>query len=201
MSEENQEQEAQTFSYRVARGVIRKPRSMGNTNVIATRRDFFIQNELIPDGIFGQDDIKSWLADGRIVSAQVSMEQAEEAVEAARARGKFQADPASLVGKTMEELLIMVNEIDEDYDFEANPIEDEQAAVRLLTSDWDPRYADRIAPVSDRSRPEALVAHDMEQVDDVPATSSSNGPEPSQEASAALANARARAQAPADAAE
>lgn len=95
----------------------------------------------------------------------------------------------------------MVNEIDEDYDFEANPIEDEQAAVRLLTSDWDPRYADRIAPVSDRSRPEALVAHDMEQVDDVPATSSSNGPEPSQEASAALANARARAQAPADAAE
>jgi len=195
--QEPAEEQAPSFSYRVIRGSIRKPRAYQKSSVVATARDFFIQGDLLPDGVFGKDDIQSWLCEGRIESAQVSVVMAQAVAEAIRSRGKFRADPASLVGKTMEELLIMVTEIDEDYD--ANSLEDEKAAVRLLTSDWDPRYADRIAPVSDRSRPETLVAHDLEQgKDGESATKSSPGREMSEEASAALADARAKAQAPAE---
>ena len=146
--------------------------------------------------MFDKDDIKSWLDGGRIEPASISPVMAQATEDAIRARGKFRADPASLVGKTMEQLLVMVNEIDEKYDVSA--LSNERDAVRLLTSDWDPRYADRIAPVSDKSHPEALIAHDLQQgKDGEPATRSLPGREMSEEASTALANARSQAQAPA----
>lgn len=183
----------QTFSYRVIRGVIRKPRG-DSKRVFTTQGDFFNQGELIPDGIFDEADIASWLEGGRIEPAQVSAEMAQEVIEKIRTRGKFRVDPSSLVGKTMEELLIMVHEIAPEID--ANSIEDQRMAVALLTSDWDPKHADTIAPVSDKSRPEALRAHDLEQTENEPATRSDPGPAPSKEAQAALASARERAAAP-----
>lgn len=197
MSNQDQktEQEQPSFSYRVIRGSIRRPRAVGRGSIVGTAKDFFVQGDLLPDGIFPETDIKSWLAEGRIENAMVSVDAARAAAEEIRARGKFRSDPASLVGKSLEQLRLIVLEIDADYD--VSSLADQRDAVRLLTSDWDPRYADRIAPVSDRSRPEALVAHDLKQGEHgEAATSSSPGREMSEKALAALASAREAAKAP-----
>jgi len=147
-------------TYRVIRGSIRLPRGTQGTGFLMKRADMITQGELVPPGMFTAADIRSWVNEGRIEEAGVSIEVAEEAV-AVRAANKFRVDPSVLVGKTMEDLIIMVLEIDEEYDTDL--LDDEQAAVQLLTSGWEPSMRQTIAPVGDRSRPEALALHNLEQ--------------------------------------
>ena len=126
----------------------------------------------------------------------MTVEQVEEA-QRARAANPFAVDPSILVRKTMEDLIIMVLEIAPEYD--TDTLEDEQAAVRLLTSGWDPKYTQRIAPVNDRSRPEAIALHKLEQTEGGGAvTSISEGQALSEQARAGLEAARGKANAPSE---
>ena len=177
--------------YRIIRGSIRTPRTKDGP-ILTGRKGLIMQGELLPEGLFGEDDIQSWLNEGRIERSGLSVEQAEEAARVIAAN-PFRADPSTLVGKTMEDLIIMVLEIQDDYDTDL--LEDEQAAVRLLTSGWSPEMRQTIAPVNDRSRPLALALHKLEQENGQAATQSSNS-EMSAEALAGLEAARAKAQAP-----
>jgi len=146
-------------TYRVIRGAIRLPRGT-NTGFIMSRRDMIVQGELIPPGIATNADIQSWLDEGRIEEADVSVAQVEEQIQLHQSN-PFRADPSALVGKTMEDLIIMILEIDEKYD--TDQLADEKAAVQLLTSGWTPEMRQIVAPVSDKSRPEALALHKLEQ--------------------------------------
>lgn len=184
MSEQNE-------AYRVIRGAIRLPRGK-TTGFTMSRRDMVMQGELLPPGIFPEADIKSWLSEGRIEAAGVSVEAAQAAVEA-RAANPFRVDPSTLVGKTMEDLLIMVLEIDPEYD--ADSLADEQDAVRLLTSGWEPSMRQVVAPVNDRSRPKALALDKLAQDASGSALKMGNR-DLSAEAAAGLEAAKARAQAP-----
>jgi hypothetical protein len=159
---------------------------------MAGRRGLIMQGELLPVGVFDSRDIRSWLDGGRIERADVTVEVAAEE-QRIRAANPFRVDPSALVGKTMEDLVIMVLEIQDDYDTDS--LEDEQAAVRLLTSGWTPEMRQTVAPVSDRSRPEALALHKLEQENGQSATTSGQT-EMSSEAAAGLEAARAAAQAP-----
>ena len=188
MSEQNE-------AYRVIRGAIRLPRGTEGTGFMMSRKDMVMQGELLPPGIFPESDIESWLSEGRIERAGVSIEQAEQAAEI-RAQNPFRVDPATLVGKTMEDLVIMVLEIDDEYD--VDQLADEQAAVQLLTSGWEPSMRQTVAPVNDRSRPEALALHKLEQEEGGGSAIKSGDREMSQEAKAGLEAARAKAQAPSD---
>ena len=179
-------------TYRVIRGSIRLPRGTSGTGFIMSRRDMIVQGELVPPGMFPDSDIQSWLNEGRIEPAGVSVAEAEEVI-AVRGSNPFRVDPSTLVGKTMEDLIIMVLEIDEDYD--TDQLADEQAAVQLLTSGWEPSMRQTIAPVNDRSRPEALAMHNMEQENGQSAVRTGNR-DLSAEAQAGLEAAKARAQAP-----
>jgi hypothetical protein len=163
-----------------------------STGFIMTRKDMVIQGELLPPGIFTDYDIKGWLREGRIELAGVTMEVAEEA-ERVRVASKFRCDPSILVGKSMEDLTIMVLEIDPD--FNTDNLADEQAAVQLLTSDWQPSMRQTMAPVNDRSRPQALALDKLEQVAGGSALHTGNT-EMSSEAAAGLEAAKARANAP-----
>ena len=184
MSEHNE-------AYRVVRGSIRMPRGK-TTGFTMSRRDMVMQGELLPPGIFPESDIQSWLNEGRIQLAGVSVEAAQAAVEA-RAANPFRVDPSTLVGKTLEDLLIMVLEIDPEYD--ADQLADEQDAVRLLTSGWEPSMRQVVAPVNDRSRPVALALDKLTQ--DASGSALKTGTRDlSAEAQAGLAAAKARAQAP-----
>ena len=186
----NSKQEPETFSYRVIRGCIKKPGGRKRSSV--SSGDFYMQGDLLPDSEFGEADIQSWLDEGRVEPALVSPVQAAQE-QAITVRGKFCADPGSLVGKSLAELRIMIGEIEPNMDLES--ITDERIAVSLLTSDYDPRFKQPIAPATDRSRPEMLVAHDLEQgKDGTPATSSNAGRAMSEKASEALEAARAKAQ-------
>jgi len=181
----------QNEAYRVIRGAIRLPRGK-TTGFTMSRRDMVMQGELLPPGIFPEADIKSWLSEGRIALAGVSVEAAQAAVEA-RAANPFRVDPSTLVGKTMEDLLIMVLEIDPEYD--ADSLESEADAVRLLTSGWEPSMRQVIAPVNDRSRPQALALDKLEQGAAGSALKMGSR-DLSAEAAASLEAAKARAQAP-----
>lgn len=159
-----------------------------------SRKDMIMQGELVPPGMFSDVEIKSWLNEGRIELAGVSVEVAEEQV-AVRTANKFRVDPSALVGKTMEDLIIMVLEIDEDYDTDL--LGDEQAAVQLLTSGWEPSMRQTIAPVNDRSRPEALALHNLERESSSEGSRVGTGNrDMSAEAAAGLEAAKQRAQAP-----
>lgn len=185
-------------AYRVVRGSLRLPRGTKGTGFLMSRRDMIVQGELVPPGLFTDKDIQSWLAEGRIEPAGVSVEQAAEAAEV-RAANPFRVDPSTLVGKTMEDLIIMVLEIDPDYDTDL--LDDEQAAVQLLTSGWEPSMRQTVAPVSDKSRPEALALHKLEQAEGGGNAIKTGSREMSPEAAAALEAARAKAEAPAEDAE
>lgn len=158
-----------------------------------SRKDMIMQGELIPPGIYTDADLQSWLDEGRIEPAGVSVETAQEAAEI-RASNPYRVDPATLVGKTMEDLTIMVLEIDDEFDVDS--LEDEQAAVRLLTSGWEPSMRQTIAPVNDRSRPEALALHNLEQDVNGGSAIKTGNRDLSAEAQAGLEAAKARAQAP-----
>lgn len=181
------EQEA----YRVVRGSVRLPRGAQGTGFTMTRKDMVIQGELLPPGIFPETDIRSWLDEGRIELSGITVEVAKEAI-AAQAANPFQVDPSTLVGKTMEELLIMVLEIAPDYD--ADELESEAAVVQLLTSGWQPHMRQTIAPVNDRSRPKALALDKLSQGLGGSSVRMGNR-DLSQEAQAGLEAAKARAQA------
>jgi hypothetical protein len=161
-------------------------------NVIMTTGNMIMQGDLLPEEVFPPEDIQSWLDEGRIERADVTVEQVDKA-ERIRLANPFRADPSILVGKTREDLVIMVLEIDPDYD--TDKLVDEQAMVTLLTSGWDDKFEQTIAPVSDRSRPEALALGKLHQEGGMPATSNNN-PEMSAEARSNLDAARAKAQAP-----
>ena len=159
-----------------------------------SRRDMIIQGELVPPGMFTDADIKGWLAEGRIERAGVSVEAAEEQI-ALHLSNPFRVDPSVLVGKTMEDLVIMVLEIDEDYDVDG--LADEQAAVQLLTSGWEPSMRQTVAPVSDKSRPETLAMHNLERASSSEGSRIGTGNrDMSAEAAAGLEAAKQRAQAP-----
>jgi hypothetical protein len=181
----------QERSYRVTRGAVKLPRaSVGN---VPLSQELIMQGDLLPNGIFSELELRSWLREGRIEVAEVSAEVVDAAVRV-RAANPFRVDPSSLIGKTMEDLIIMVLEIDEGYDTDA--LEGEADAVRLLSSGWDPRFREPIAPVNDRSRPEALAINAMEQNVEGDRAMRSTNSEMSSEASAGLARAKAAADAP-----
>lgn len=180
-------------TYRVIRGSIRLPRGTKGTGFIMTRRDMIVQGELVPPGMFPDADIRSWLNEGRIEVAEVSIEQAEKQIELHNSN-PFRVDPSTLVGKTMEDLVIMILEIDEEYD--TDQLADEQAAIVLLTSGWDPAMRQTVAPVSDKSRPEALALHNLEQEVNGGNAVRTGNRDLSAEAQAGLEAAKQRAQAP-----
>lgn len=182
----------QILSYRVIRGAIKMPRT-AKGNFSAKHNDFIVQGQLLPTNVFPDDDIESWLEGGRIERADVTVAVIEEA-ERVRSANPFRADPTILVGKTMEELVIMILEIQDDYD--TDKLTSEQDAVRLLTSGWTPSQRQIIAPVNDRSRPEVIAMHNMEQKRGEGSVIGSSNAEMSAAAQAGLEAARAKAQAP-----
>jgi hypothetical protein len=187
----------QEQSYRIVRGSIRIPRSKMESNA-AGANGLLPQGDLLPRGMFDDRDILSWLREGRIERADVTEAQIEES-ERVRTANPFRVDPVTLVGKTMEDLVIMILEIDPGFD--TDTLEAEQDAVRLLTSGWDPKYAQTIAPVNDRSRPVALALNKLEQSQDGSRAMQSSASELSARAQAGLEAARAKAQAPVEDAE
>lgn len=175
-----------TYTYKVVRGSIKLPRPGGSKFI--SRSQFVNQGELLPDGIFSSADIQSWLQDGRI---ELISDQDAPLLQSARVehRGKWTVDPSVIAGKSMETLLLMVLEIDPQYDTDS--LENEGDVARLLTSDWKPSYASTVPAANDRSRPKAMKLHDMSQTEGVPATSMV-----SDESGDSLARARALAAAP-----
>lgn len=182
--------------YRIIRGSIKLSRATTGVHV-QVKGDFLMQGDLLPVDMFSAKEIQSWLVGGRIELAGESTEVASEAVEQQRVRASnpFRADPSTLVGKSLEDLLMMVLEIQEDYDM--SNLETEVDAVRLLTSGWDPKYTQTVAPVSDRSRPEALAFHKLAQEEGGGSVvGSSAGAEMSAKAAEGLQAAKAAAEAP-----
>lgn len=174
--------------YRVKRGQIRLPRG-SSKRVFVNHGDFVHQGDLLPQGVFDAADIKSWLADGRIERVDVSAEDAERQSAEITARSKWSVNPAALVGKSLEDLIVMVSEIDPEYD--TDELVDEAAAVTLLTSGWDPRFAEETAAPKATDRTEVKNLK-LDQSAEGPSTSSRER-EMSPAASDALASAREKA--------
>lgn len=167
--------------YKVAKGVLKRPRSLTGPRKVPTAADFIGQGELIPDGMLTSDAIADLLQHGLI--EKVSVVQATTPGALPPRRGKWSVDPAVLVSKTLDELVIMVLEIDPDFD--VAQITDAQFAVTQLTADWHPSFRDTLTRSTDRSRPEAMRSSGTKDA----------GSKPLSEAAAkALASAKERAQ-------
>lgn len=138
--------------YRVAQGCVKVPRDPKSKRTFSTRADFLVQGDIVPEGVLSAEDIASLLAAGKI--EPLIVQRPEEARGLPQRAGKWSVDPVALVGKSFEDLLIMVQEIDEDFD--VTLLQDAGQAVRQLTQDWNPAFRDQIAKASDKSRPERL---------------------------------------------
>lgn len=170
--------ETKTVEYRVVSGALHLPR-VPNTR----GQKLIMQGEVVPSGVFSEEDIARWLKDGRIKQAAEAAPALERASN--RHQGKWCVDPATLAGKNMEDLLLMVLEIDPEYDTE--PLADEASVVRLLTRDWDPLFVPGVASAKDRSAVVAMTPNGVKGLGTKPM---------SEVAQAAMAAARAKARAP-----
>ncbi len=175
--------------YKVARGVIRLPRDPKSTRKFRTQADFIKQGELIPEGLLGLNEIESLLSKGIIEPLSAEALQAA-AGRIPKTRGKWGVDPVALAGKTLEDLLVMILEIDPDYDVSAFLTEAD--AVRHLTQDWDPAFREEVARSTDRNRPEQLRSNGVKDAGQRPMSDA---------AEKALARAKSRAQAQTEAAQ
>lgn len=137
--------------YRVARGVIRKPRDPLSARKVATAADYIGQGEAIPEGMLSEAEIANLLATGYIEPIGLI---APGVLEPTVKRGKWSVDPAALVAKSLEDMLVMVLEIDPDYDVAA--LETVTAAATQLTADWNPAFREAVALSNDRTRPAPL---------------------------------------------
>ena len=181
-------------TYVVVKGCIRRPRVAGSGRTFVNRGDFINQGEVLPEGLYSEADIAGWLKEGRIQDIDLDAQTAAVVAETIKARGKWTVDPSTLAGKSMDEMLIMVMEIDENCD---EIFEDEASLVRHLTQDWSPEYNAIVPAASDRSKPQALALNKLEQSESQGATSTGT-PEMSAKAKEALDEARRRADAPKD---
>jgi len=165
--------------YRVVRGCVQLPRG-NKARKHVTRNDFVQQNDILPENVFSQADIDRLLSDGRI--APTGTLQQVQMSNGVRVRGKWVVDPVTLLGENLEALLIRVVEIDPDFD--TNLLATEADAVRQLTRDWDPRFAEQLSVASDRTGVVPLTPNGVKDA---------GGREMSQSSHQALERARARA--------
>lgn len=156
--------------YRVAQGMLKLP----------GKREFIRQGEAVPEMIFSQPQLESLARDGivELIPAQLSADEKKRLEH----RGPWRMNPASLVGKDMEAMLLMVHEIDPNVDLAL--LQTEQMVVALLTKDWDPSIADELATSNDSTAP-ALNSKGVKDLGNVPMAES---------AKTALERAREKAQ-------
>lgn len=175
-------------NYQVARGVIRIPSSItGMQNGSFSRPNEFLRpGDAIPEGLLSDREIRQLLA-SRTIKQIATPRVAEAAQEAARRHlSLWSVDPATLGRKSLEDLLVMIQEIDPEYPLDQIP--DDAAARRLLTKDFDPEF---------REDPSDVLARDP--VSRLTATGARDGGNGSlsSKAAAALAELQARATTPA----
>lgn len=92
--------------------------------------------------------LKAMIEDGR-VGEVVEEAPEEESQEPCATKGKWCHEPASLAGKSLEELLVMV--IATDPDQATDELDSEAAAIALLTSQYDERFQEPLASSEDRT--------------------------------------------------
>lgn len=125
----------------VKRGSVKVPNRKG------LHPELLRQGQVVPEGMFPMADVQRLIEQG--VFGEASAPAAPSAP--AKSLGKWRKDPATLAGKSLDELRIMVLEVDERYDLTEDL--DEAALVRLLSKDWDPRVRQDTAVAKDRTRP------------------------------------------------
>lgn len=144
---------AQTVEYtnfQVARGVIRIPSSItGMKDGSFSRKNEFLRpGDAIPVGMLSDREIRTLLASG-VIKEIATPRRAQAAQEAAkRHMSKWSIDPASLGRKSFEDLIVMIQAIDPQFPLEQ--IEDEAAARRQLSKDFDPEFREDPADVLGR---------------------------------------------------
>lgn len=136
--------------YEVARGSIKLPFPKTASKTAAPRAQFIKQGDIIPEGVLSAEEIDSLLRDKRIQPLKGSVAKKASKARTQR-RGPWSADPATLEGKSLEDLLVLVLGIDEDFNVEK--LTTVEKAVAQLTKDWDPAFADDVAKAYDRSGP------------------------------------------------
>jgi len=181
--------------YKVARGVLRMPRktpTVGTpTRAFNNSADYIKQGEVVPEGMLSPEEIASLLSGGII--EELTVAPGQSAAVPVKSRGKWGVDPVTLVGKNLEELLIVVMQIDETFD--VNELKTEADAVRHLTQHWDPAFREEIARSTDRSRPEQMKMKSSSDNRTASGVKDAGDRPLSGAAEKALANAKARAQA------
>jgi len=168
--------------YEVARGSIKVPFPKTASKTAAPRPQFFRQGDLLPDGALSEEEISSLLADKRIAVVRGS-QKGTKIERRTQQRGPWSVDPESLEGKNSEELGMLILGIDPDFDL--RKIKTDEDAVKQLTKDWDPAFADDIAKAYDKGNP-ALTEDGAKRVE-------GSGHELSAKAKATLSKAKARA--------
>lgn len=166
--------------YKLVRGVIQLP----SDRRIVVQGDYIRQGQEVPEGLFSAEAIADLLKEGKI--ELFSPDEQNQAPGKIENRGRWGVDPVSLAGKSFEDLLVMVQEIDPE--FQIMQLVDEAAAIRQLTEDWNPAFSEDLAQSSDRSAP-GVTSKGVRNLGGVPF---------SPESEAALARARELAQAPRD---
>lgn len=147
----------QYTNYAVAQGCIRIPSSITGRkdNTFARSGDFLMPGDAIPEGMISDRELRGMVASGTV--REIATPDAARAAQknAQKHLSKWNVDPATLGNYTLEDMMVMVQEIDPQYPLDGLT---DQAARDLLTKDFDPDLRHRPDPVVARDAVSRLTA-------------------------------------------
>ncbi len=137
----------------VKRGTLMLPRVKRGLPSVALR-----PGDALPAGALADAEVARLVTQG-ILGPRAARAAELPAEHLPPTRGRWVHDPATLIGKTVEELMVLVVQTDPDHPVLAQGIDvDEGALIRALTADYDPLFAAGAPRADDSTRIEITPA-------------------------------------------
>lgn len=140
-------------TYEVLKGSIKVPTPRATDDKAGLKRGkivYFQQGEKIPPGTFSDADLAD-LESQNLIRRTEEIKSRTGVRPRKQKKGKWSINPDTLAGKDQEELLLMVVEIDQEFD--TDTLKTKQQTIAQLTKDFDPEFDLAIATASDKTTP------------------------------------------------
>lgn len=140
------------MDYEVVRGSIKVPyvaEPGEKSRRMNTSPRYLRPGEMLPEGMFTEEDIESLEKSG-IIKASAQSKSSPRPRRLQR-RGKWSVNPDTLAGKDQEALLLMVLEIDPEFD--TDKLKTKEQTIAQLTKDFDMEFDVPVATATDKTRP------------------------------------------------
>lgn len=141
-------------TYEVIRSAIKVPaKRTADGKVVTTKfvgSKYLQPGQLVQPGTFSDEELQS-LEDQNFIRRTERIVSKTESARRKQKKGKWSINPDTLAGKDQEELLLIVLEVDPEFD--TDTLKTKQQTIAQLTKDFDTEFDLGIATATDKTMP------------------------------------------------